>query len=150
MKRIIRIGVFETNSSSTHSLTIVDKEEFDAWQRGEVLYHRYEKKFVPAPTATARDEDWVKRYFEYHSRKIVNGILFQDKCYPSIEELINTVKINDKTLTSFARRQSTNDDDDLYSYDRFCDIAYLEYYEHTDITKSGDTIVCFGLYGYDR
>ena len=34
MKRQIRKGVFETNSSSTHSLTICLKSDFDRWNRG--------------------------------------------------------------------------------------------------------------------
>ena len=32
----IRQGVFETNSSSTHSITMCMKSEFDMWERGEV------------------------------------------------------------------------------------------------------------------
>ena len=37
MKRQIRRGVFETNSSSTHSLTMCLKSDYDRWNRGEVL-----------------------------------------------------------------------------------------------------------------
>ena len=35
MKRQIRRGVFETNSSSTHSLTMCSEEEFEQWKNGE-------------------------------------------------------------------------------------------------------------------
>ena len=35
MKKQIRIGVFESNSSSTHSLTIVSEDEFKKWKNGE-------------------------------------------------------------------------------------------------------------------
>ena len=34
----IRIGVFETNSSSTHSLTIATAEEFELFKAGEMVY----------------------------------------------------------------------------------------------------------------
>lgn len=34
----IRIGVFETNSSSTHSMTICDKDEYNRWKNGELVY----------------------------------------------------------------------------------------------------------------
>ena len=34
----IRKNVFETNSSSTHSLVMAEKSEFDKWENGEVLY----------------------------------------------------------------------------------------------------------------
>lgn len=36
MKRIIRKNTFETNSSSTHSLTFMSGEEFDKWKNGEL------------------------------------------------------------------------------------------------------------------
>jgi hypothetical protein len=38
MSRTIRVGVFETNSSSTHSLTIVSQEEFELWKKGKMLF----------------------------------------------------------------------------------------------------------------
>lgn len=34
----IRIGVFETNSSSTHSLVVCTREEYDKWNSGELYY----------------------------------------------------------------------------------------------------------------
>ena len=37
-KRVIRAGTFETNSSSSHSLTILDKGDFDRWSKGKDLY----------------------------------------------------------------------------------------------------------------
>ena len=36
MKRQIRFGVFETNSSSVHSLTIVSKEEYEKFKNDEL------------------------------------------------------------------------------------------------------------------
>jgi hypothetical protein len=44
--RTIRRGVFETNSSSTHSITMVAKEDYDRWECGEVLFDRDNKEFV--------------------------------------------------------------------------------------------------------
>ena len=46
MKRQIRNGVFETNSSSVHSLTMVMKNEFERWVKGEVYYSRWGEDFV--------------------------------------------------------------------------------------------------------
>lgn len=45
MKMQIRRGVFETNSSSVHSLTMCSSEEYDKWKNGEVLYWRDRDKF---------------------------------------------------------------------------------------------------------
>lgn len=45
--RTIRRGVFETNSSSVHSMTMCSKSEYDKWKNGEVYYDRPHKCFVP-------------------------------------------------------------------------------------------------------
>ena len=42
----IRVGVFETNSSSTHSLTMCTREEYDKWKKGELLYSRRKECLV--------------------------------------------------------------------------------------------------------
>lgn len=46
MKRQIRRGVFETNSSSVHSLTMCSSEEYYKWEDEKVLYWRDEDKFA--------------------------------------------------------------------------------------------------------
>lgn len=46
MKRQIRHSVFETNSSSTHSLTMCSGDEFQKWKRGEVLYWDDQDRFA--------------------------------------------------------------------------------------------------------
>lgn len=42
MKMTIRSGIFETNSSMTHSLVIGTKEDFQKWEAGELeWYHSW-------------------------------------------------------------------------------------------------------------
>ena len=41
----IRRGVFETNSSSVHSLTMCSGEEYQRWENGEVLFWKWKGKF---------------------------------------------------------------------------------------------------------
>lgn len=53
--RQIRRGIFETNSSSVHSITIVSKEDYDKWVDGKVCFDKYGKKFVDSPQN--EDED---------------------------------------------------------------------------------------------
>ena len=49
MKRQIRRGVYETNSSSTHSLTMCSEEEFEQWKNGELLFYKWgSEPFVKA------------------------------------------------------------------------------------------------------
>jgi len=40
----IRMGVFETNSSSVHSLSIMSEENWKKWQAGEISYDVYDDK----------------------------------------------------------------------------------------------------------
>ena len=44
--RQIRRGLFETNSSSTHSLTMCDKDTYERWKNGELLFDIAFKEFV--------------------------------------------------------------------------------------------------------
>ena len=47
MKEVIRRGLFETNSSSVHSITMCDDDTYTKWKNGELLvddYHDHEKK----------------------------------------------------------------------------------------------------------
>lgn len=46
MKYQIRRGVFETNSSSVHSLTMCPKDQFEKWVNGELYFQRYSCKFM--------------------------------------------------------------------------------------------------------
>ena len=46
MKLSVRKGVFETNSSSTHSLTMCSEDEFDQWKDGKLLYDTYNEELV--------------------------------------------------------------------------------------------------------
>ena len=65
MKRQIRRGVFETNSSSMHSLTICSQVEYDAWEKGELLMDSYDDVFVKPADVEADSDRYqtVKEYF---------------------------------------------------------------------------------------
>ena len=56
MKRQIRRGVFETNSSSVHSLTITSKEEFEKFKSGE-LRMTWRDKLIDSTSDEFNDED---------------------------------------------------------------------------------------------
>lgn len=94
MLRTIRRSVFETNSSSTHSITMCLKEDYDKWKNGELLFDGWTNTFIKSP-----------------------------------EE----AKYKDEVVT----------------YDEYWDDEYLETFENTYTTKSGEVIIAFGKYGYD-
>lgn len=62
MKRQIRKNVFETNSSSTHSITMCLKSEFEKWKNDELILDRWNGKLVPVTEKETEDDD---RYFTY-------------------------------------------------------------------------------------
>ena len=71
MKRQIRFGVFETNSSSVHNLSVVDKEEFEKFKNDElrILYNEHlidknHEEFNDAETYEQYSEDEYLEYFK--------------------------------------------------------------------------------------
>ena len=72
----IRNGVFETNSSSTHSLTMCTKEEYQSWMNGETYLSTWLTK-----------EDFVsrERAIEVVNEKYPNSIT-DDMSKEDIEE----------------------------------------------------------------
>ena len=82
MKKQIRVGVFETNSSMTHALTICTQEEYDKWQNGEVLLDRwYDKQFI-----TMDDEKIKKLRADYDEES--------KKWYDTFEEFLHSEGID--------------------------------------------------------
>lgn len=124
----IRRGVFETNSSSTHSLTMCSGDDFEKWKNGEVYY---------AEDTWGSESEFAKLDFVTVEQAI--DILAKNKYYKgtdphgfSKEELENALKENDMRLLT---------------YDKFG--SDLEYFEDTYTTPSGEVVVAFGEYGYE-
>ena len=42
----IRCNVFETNSSSTHTLAICTEDEYKKWQEGKMLFNKWNETFI--------------------------------------------------------------------------------------------------------
>ena len=66
--KTIRVGVFETNSSSTHTMVLVGKEDWEKFKEGILLYDKDGGKFVETKTVVPEEmfdelrnalvEDW--------------------------------------------------------------------------------------------
>ena len=123
MKKQIRRGVFETNSSSTHSLTMMMKSDYERWEKeGLYLFDGYTSGWdfnKPVRDALYTREEAVK--FVKNSRY-----------YDNVDE------ISDKYLREF---------DFISFYDEGNE--WLESFYEEFTTPSGETIVAFGEYGYD-
>lgn len=62
MKIQIRQGVFETNSSSVHSMTMCDKSDYEDWKNNEKMFHPSEQKFLPNAEAIEYNNDYVNKH----------------------------------------------------------------------------------------
>ena len=62
----IRKNVFETNSSSTHSICICTEEDFKKWEKGEKLWDYYSDKLVDTSEVPEEERDtYDYRSFEF-------------------------------------------------------------------------------------
>lgn len=123
MKKQIRQGVFETNSSSTHSITMMMKDDYVRWGKENLyLYTGYGWgwDFDKPVSNTLYTRDEAVRFVKKH------------KYYKDTDEL------DDEYL---------RDCDFISSDDEGS--GYLESFYDEFTTPSGETIVAFGEYGYD-
>ena len=114
----IRKGLFETNSSSTHSLTMCSEEDYYKWENGELFFNSWEEQF-------------------YNKENMISDIIKRSYGAETLSD-ISEEKFN-KTIEDYG----------FYAYDRYWDDEYLEGFSDTYTTKSGETIVAFGKYGYN-
>lgn len=61
----VRRGVFETNSSSTHSITICTEDEYEKFKRGELMYDRWNEELVLKSSTLVKGEN--KQYCTYEN-----------------------------------------------------------------------------------
>lgn len=123
MKRQIRRGVFETNSSSVHSLTMCSEEEYEKWKNEEVLFWKERDKFGTREEIIA----------ELKTLKSWSGNLWYANVNWENEDEVHDV---------FS-------DEGIMTYNYFFEYYYYETYSYRHTTPSGDKIVAFGYYGHD-
>lgn len=121
--KVIRLGVFETNSSSTHTMVITSPEEFEKWKNGEILRYRWEDKFI----TKEENNEIIKKLTEEYAK----------------EHNISIEEVDEYDVKSYYS------EDIGYTYDEFDDIMELESDRETYTTKSGETLVIQCWYGYD-
>lgn len=131
----IRQGVFETNSSSTHSITFMMGDEYEAWKDGDVYLN---------------DGYWYDNSSKYKDKKFVTrdeaiDILKHEPYYESHfwtyaeEDIPSPEDADDDVLAEF----------DIYTAENFGYNDYLEGDINMYTTPSGETIVAACKYGHD-
>lgn len=138
MKKQIRRGVFETNSSSTHSLVMCSKEEYDRWKKGELMFDRYNDVLVEMKIEIT-EQDKAKAKEDYENRRLK----YWKEWNQLSEEEINGWY--DKYISEHNKIDTYR----YETYDKFLHDEYLESFEERYTTKNGEVIVAFGKYGYD-
>ena len=123
MKKQIRRGVFETNSSSTHSLTMMMKSDYVRWEK-ENLY-------------LFNGSGWSWDF----NKPVTNNLYTRD-------EAVAFVKNNRYYDSSYEIDEEYLREMDFISWDDEGN-EYLESFYEEFTTPSGETIVAFGEYGYD-
>lgn len=95
MKRQIRRGVFETNSSSVHSLTMCMESDFNKWVAGELVWSRWGDELVPIT-------DEIKKSMEEDTREYLTYEQFNDYDYIYYETFEDSYTTpNGETVKSF-------------------------------------------------
>lgn len=101
MKRQIRRGVFETNSSSVHTLCLCTSDEYDKWKNGEYVYDYYDESLVPITPEieeTMEEESCNNRKYD---RSYLTYNQFYDYDYISYETFEETKYFDGKKIVAF-------------------------------------------------
>lgn len=104
--RTVRLGVFETNSSSTHSITICKKEDYDKWVNNEnVFMDNYGNIHV--------DEERYQKYLKEKDEQYYND----DNYYSSrtFEQYIN----NDRRLENYHENYTSESGDEIVIFGEY-------------------------------
>ena len=146
----IRQGLFETNSSSTHTITIVDAEDFENWKKGEVWYNESDDKFLPVDESIEENIKTIENDFLRDDEKLPE--LFKEKYreLKNLEEAIEAAE-DDPELTIDYNNLRWDYQSFYISHDFWRDVVTDEYedYDESYTTKNGDKVVAFGYYGYN-
>ena len=84
MKRQVRRGVFETNSSSVHSITMCTKSDYKKWENGELVFNKWSKKLVPIT-------DEIKKSMDANEKIYLTYEQFNDWEYLEFETFFDSM-----------------------------------------------------------
>lgn len=141
--RQIRRGTFETNSSSTHSITFCSLDSWKKWMNGTTLFDANARKFLEFGELTAEDYIEAEKSYNNNKRKY-----YKDWETLSIEEKEEYAR---HCLALKRRYSNEYSQYDLLTYSDWCsryNKDSLEVYHESYTTPLGDQIVAFGYYGY--
>ncbi len=156
----IRKNCFETNSSSTHTLTMCMKSDYEKWKNGELYYYPNNQELI----TPERMEEIVRKnmldeeiHCDYNTKTITyNGkiIAFDGTWKDSnekIKELRTAENLNKYSLDEVMayRKEHVSDGCIPMTEEEYYDTTELETYQEDFTTDKGEEIVAFGTFGQD-
>ena len=142
MKQQIRKGVFETNSSSTHSITITEKETYEAWKKNKVLYCEDKNEFLETEKAIEKNLKMLINDYDLESEyeeEELEALKSKYRETKSIEDAFEEIASDIEYYCLYVTYQEWVDHN----------LAYYEDFVKNYTTKGGEKIVAFGYYGHD-
>ena len=121
--RLIRRNTFETNSSSTHSITMCKESDFDKWKNGEMYWDRWNESLVSKEEVEKEMAKLKEEFISEHPDYDKDDIDWEEQ----LEDYLNS-------------------DKEYYTYEEFNDYDYIEYETFEDKYEG---VVAFGYYGND-
>ncbi len=122
MKRQIRRGTFETNSSTVHSITMCEIDDYEKWINGELYLDKWDNGFITAEEF----EEGLSEYIKENQVDKETDEYFEDK---ELREMY----MNEYGYITYERWQN-------FEFEN-------EFTEYT--TRNGDTVVALCYYGRD-
>lgn len=123
----IRYGVFETNSSSTHSLCVAQNEEIEKLKNDELLINL----------------SWNRNQYLISYEDALRELIKHINKYGNYNEDIAIIESGDKEEIYRLMYEY----DIAERFDRYLEEEYLEPYEEEFTTKNGDRVLVFGRFG---
>lgn len=164
----IRNGVFETNSSSTHSLTMCTENEYKSWLDGKLCFHMDGDRFVSLERAAEIDKElYIHQKAEYKDGALYyKGVAYtyqkvgDDGSHEYLDENGKTM-YTPENLAEITKEMIEEwlEDGDADDYERA--LSYKEYQDWIDnseryetfkqeyVLPSSTKVIAFGYYGND-
>lgn len=137
----IRLNVFETNSSSTHSLIMAEDTIFKKWVDGEFFYN-------DGYDSALKGKDFVTKDEAFATAQRVHSWLTMAQ----FEKLIEGDNIEDpEDEGEEISRYDFFSELEIWPYDIYCEkhSEYLESSEYTYTTPGGERVRALAFYGYE-
>ena len=147
----IRHNIFETNSSSTHSITMCSEDEYTNWKKGLLwycpetseFYNEVERlNFLKLSVLRQRCEynySVKPRTITYKTFTLPENMKLNEFLMPFLDDVSNN------EAEEYA--EDTSSFEIPLTFDQYTDMLEYEDFESEYITKSGEKVIAFGYYG---